>query len=82
MDPELAGFAQDVVVDVGYVAHEHGAVPEVLQPPLDHVVGKVGGGMARDGLRRKALSRTCKSSLSRPARLPGSKATTSCRAVS
>jgi len=43
---ELTGLAQDVVVDIGDVAHALGRVPEVPQPSLQDVVGDVGGGVA------------------------------------
>ena len=47
--PEAAGLAQDVVVDVGDVAHAARIVAEVAQPPLQHVVGEVDGGVADVG---------------------------------
>ena len=34
MHAELARLAQDVVVDVGYVAHAQGSVAEIAQAPL------------------------------------------------
>ena len=46
---QLPGLAQQVVVDVGDVAHAQGAVPLVPQPALDHVVEQVGGGVADVG---------------------------------
>src|SRR4029450_1604607 len=49
VDPELAGAAQDVVVDVGGVGHGPGGVAPVAQPPLEHVVGQVHGGVADVG---------------------------------
>ena len=56
VDAELARLAQDVVVDVGDVAHAMGLVAEVAQAALDDVVGDVGGGVAEvtGGIRRDA----------------------------
>ena len=53
---ELAGLAEDRVVDVGDVAHAAGLVAEVAQPPLQDVVGDVDGGVAEVGgvVRRDA----------------------------
>ena len=53
---ELARLAQDVVVDVGDVAHALSPVAEVPQPPLQHVVGDVRGSVADVGgvIRRDA----------------------------
>ena len=55
---ELARLAQDVVVDVGDVAHQPGLVPEVAQPSLQDVEGQVhlgvpdvGGVIGRDAAR-------------------------------
>ena len=42
---ELAGLAQDVVVDVGDVAHAPGLVAGVAQPALQHVEIEVDGGV-------------------------------------
>ena len=42
---ELPGLAQDVVVDVGDVAHAPRLVPGVLQAPLQHVEVEVDGGV-------------------------------------
>ena len=42
---ELAGLAQDVVVDVGDVAHAPGLVAAVAETTLEDVVGEVGGGV-------------------------------------
>ncbi len=52
----LAGLAQQVVVDVGDVAHAQGAVADVAQPALEDVVEEVGGGVADVGgvVRRDA----------------------------
>ena len=52
---ELAGLAQDVVVDVGDVAHAAGLVAEVAQPPLQHVVGEVGRRRGRGGRRHTGV---------------------------
>ena len=41
VDTELAGLAQDVVVDVGDVAHAPRLVPGVPQAALQHVEGEV-----------------------------------------
>ncbi len=38
---ELAGLAQDVVVDIGDVAHAQRPVAEIAQAPLQHVVSQV-----------------------------------------
>ena len=46
MHAELAGLAQDVVVDVGDVAHAQGPVAEVAQAPLQYVVDHVDSCMA------------------------------------
>ena len=56
MHAEFSGLAQDVVVDVGDVAHTPGLVPAVAQTTLQHVVGDVGGGMTevRGVVRRDA----------------------------
>ena len=43
---QLAGLAQDVVVDVGEVADTAGLVAAVPQAALEDVVGQVGGGVA------------------------------------
>ena len=58
VDAELAGLGEQRVVDVGDVAHARHAVPEVDQPPLQHVVGEerrgvaeVGGVVGRDAAR-------------------------------
>ncbi len=41
MHAKLARLAQDVVVNVGDIAHAQGAVAEVTQPPLEYVVNQV-----------------------------------------
>ena len=46
---ELTGFGQYRVVDIGDVADAAGLVPKVAQPPLQDVVGDVGGGMPEVG---------------------------------
>ena len=46
---QRSGLAQDVVVHVGDVAHAAGLVAPVTQPPLQHVVGQVGGGVTQVG---------------------------------
>ena len=46
MHAELARLAQDVVVDVGDVAHAPRLVAGVAQPALQHVVGEVHRGVA------------------------------------
>ena len=51
---ELSGLAQDVVVDVGDVAHALGLVPEVAKPPLEDVVGEVRPRRGRGGPSRTA----------------------------
>ncbi len=53
---ELAGLAQDVVVDVGDVAHALRLVPGILQAALEHVEVEVHGGMSevRGVIRRDA----------------------------
>ena len=51
---ELAGLAQDVVVDVGDVAHAARVVPEVAQPPLEDVEGQVHLRRGRGGPSRRA----------------------------
>src|SRR5690606_41472266 len=43
VDAQLARLAEDVVVDVGDVADAPGLVAPVAQPPLQDVVGQVGG---------------------------------------
>ena len=43
---ELAGLSQDVVVDVGHVAHAAGLVAEVPEPALQDVEGQVDRGVA------------------------------------
>ncbi len=43
---QLAGLAQDVVVDVGQVPHAAGLVAPVPEAALEDVVGQVGGGVA------------------------------------
>ena len=72
---ELAGLAQDVVVDVGDVAHALGVVAQVAQPALQHVVGQVGGGVAQVGgvVRGDAagVHRDQRAGLERDQRLPG-----------
>ena len=45
MHAELAGLAQDVVVDVGHVAHAPGLVPGVAQASLQHVEVEVDRGV-------------------------------------
>ena len=56
VDAELAGLAEDVVVDVGDVAHAAGVVAPVAQAPLEDVVGEVDRGVADVGgvVRRDA----------------------------
>ena len=56
VDAELAGLAQDVVVDVGDVAHALRVVAAVAQAALEDVVGEVRGGVAEVGgvVRRDA----------------------------
>ena len=49
MDAELACLAQDVVVDVGDVAHAPRLVAEVAQPALQDVEGQVDLGVAQVG---------------------------------
>ena len=49
VDAELAGLAQDVVVDVGDVAHAAGLVAQVAQAALEDVEGQVDGGVAQVG---------------------------------
>ena len=49
VDPPPGGCGQDVVVDVGDVAHAAGLAAHVPQPPLQHVVGDVGGGVPQVG---------------------------------
>ncbi len=49
VDAELPGLAQDVVVDVGHVAHAAGFVAGVAQPALEHVEGQVDEGVAQVG---------------------------------
>ena len=72
---ELAGLAQDVVVDVGDVADALGLVAQVPQPALQHVVGQVGGGVAEVGgvVRRDAagVHRHDRARLERHHRPPG-----------
>ena len=53
---ELAGLAEDRVVDVGDVAHAARLVAEVAEPALEHVVGDVDRGVAEVGrvVRRDA----------------------------
>ena len=51
---ELAGLAQQVVVDVGDVAHAAGLVAEVAEAALQHVVGEVRRRRGRGGWRRTA----------------------------
>ena len=53
VDAELAGLAQDVVVDVGDVAHAARLVPEVAQPPLEDVEGQVDLRRGRGGPSRR-----------------------------
>ena len=47
VDAELAGFAEDVVVDVGDVADTLRLVPTIPQPALEDVVGEVRRGVAQ-----------------------------------
>ena len=54
VDAQLAGLAQQVVVDVGDVAHAAGLVAAVPQPALEHVVDHVTWRRARGGWRRRA----------------------------
>ncbi len=54
VDTELARLAQDVVVDVGDVAHQPRFVAEVDEPPLQDVEGQVHLGVARRGRRHRA----------------------------
>ena len=77
VDAELAGLAQDVVVDVGDVAHALRLVAEVAQPPLQHVVGDVGGGVAEVGASYGVMPHVYMVTTG-----PGSNGTTSRRAVS
>ena len=54
VDAELAGLAEDAVVDVGDVADALRLVAEVAQAALQHVVGHVRWRRARGGRRRTA----------------------------
>ena len=45
--PELAGLAENVVVDVGDVAHAPGGVPSVAEAALEHVEDEIHRGMAQ-----------------------------------
>jgi hypothetical protein len=49
VDTELTGLAEDVVVDIGHVAHTTGLVPEVSQTPLEDVEGQVDLGVTEVG---------------------------------
>ena len=47
--PELAGLAEDVVVDIGDVAHAPRVVPEIAQASLEDVEGQVDLGVTEVG---------------------------------
>jgi len=40
VDAELPGLAQDVVVDIGHVAHAPGLMAQVPEAALEHVEGE------------------------------------------